>query len=61
MYYNLIVIDLTKQTGLKNPDLKQQINFIGKPEEDNGATKFFVIEKSEERTFNFSQNFVSII
>ena len=61
MYYNLIVIDLTKQTGLKNPDLKQQINFIGKPEEDNGATTFFLIEKSEERTFNFSQNFVSII
>ena len=61
MYYNLIVIDLTKQTGLKNPDLKQQINFIGKLEEDNGETTFFIIEKSEETTFNFSQNFVSII
>ena len=61
MHYNLIVIDLTKQTGLKNPDLKQQINFIGKLEEDNGETTFFIIEKSEETTFNFSQNFVSII
>ena len=61
MYYNLIVIDLTKPAGLKNPDLKQQINFIGKLEEDNGETTFFIIEKSEETTFNFSQNFVSII
>ena len=61
IYYNLIVIDLTKQTGLKNPDLKGQINFIGKIEEDNGATTFFIIEKLEETTFNFSQNFVSII
>ena len=55
------MIDLTKQTRLKNPDLKGQINFIGKIEEGNGATTFFIIEKSEETTFNFSQNFVSII
>ena len=52
-HYKLIVIDLSKQTELGNPDLKQQINFIGKLEEDNGATMFFIIEKSEVTTYNF--------
>ena len=55
----LIGIDLSKQTKLKDP---QQISFIGKLEnQDHGATMFFIIEKSEETTFNFSQNFVTII
>ena len=56
--YKLIAIDLSKQTKLK--DL-QQINFIGKLDEANGATMFFMIEKSEETTFNFLQNSVTII
>ena len=56
--YKLITIDLSKQTKLKDP---QQINFIGKLEKDDGATMFFIIEKSEETTFNFSQNSVTII
>ena len=56
----LIVIDLSKQIELENPDLKQQINFIGKLEDDR-ATMFFIIEKSEETTFEFLQNSVSII
>ena len=52
--YKLIAIDLSKQTKLKDP---QQINFIGKLENQNhGATIFFIIKKSEETTFNFSQN-----
>ena len=46
--YKLIAIDLSKQIELENPNLQQQINFIGKFEEDNGATMFFIIEKSEE-------------
>ena len=29
-YYKLIATDLSKQIELENPDLKQQINFIGK-------------------------------
>ena len=58
--YKLIAIDLSKQTELENPDLKQQINFIDKLEEDE-ATIFFVIKKSEETTFEFLQNAVSII
>ena len=57
--YRLIAIDLSKQTKIKDP---QQINFIGKLENQNhGATMFFIIEKSEETTFNFSQNPVTII
>ena len=57
-HYRLIAIDLSKQTKLKDP---QQINFIGKLDKDNGATMFFIIEKSEETTFNFSQNSATII
>ena len=48
-------------TEVEEPDLKQQINFIGKLEDDNDATMFFIIEKSEKSTFSFSQNSVSII
>ena len=55
-YYKLIAIDLSKQIELENPDLKQQINFIGRLERERGATMFFIIEKSEETTFEFSQN-----
>ena len=53
----LTAIDLSKQVELENLDLKQEINFISKPEDD-GATMFFIIEKSEEITFDFSQNSV---
>ena len=44
-YCKLIAIDLSKQIGLENPDLKQQISFTGKLEDDE-ATIFFIIEKS---------------
>ena len=57
--YRLIAIDLSKQTKLKDP---QEITFIGKLEgQTNGATMFFVIEKSEETTFEFLQNSVNIL
>ena len=56
--YKLIAIDLSKQTKLKDP---QQISFIGKLLNTRGATRFFIIGKSEEATFNFSQNAVTII
>ena len=55
--YKLIATDLSKQTRFKDP---QQINFIGKLSKNTGATMFFIIEKSEETTFNFSQNSKSI-
>ena len=57
-YYRLIAIDLSKQTKLKDP---LQIDFIGKLEgQNNGATIFFITEKSEKTTFEFLQNSVSI-
>ena len=55
----LIAIDSRKQTKINDP---QQINFIGKIEnESNGVTIFFIIEKIEETTFEFSQHFVNIL
>ena len=57
-HHRLIAIDLSKQTKLKDP---QQINFIGKLLRNTGATMFFIIERSEETTFNFSQNYVTIV
>ena len=57
--YRLIAIDLSKQTKLKD---QQQINFIGKLEnQDHRAAIFFIIGKLEETTFNFSQHSVTII
>ena len=51
-HYRLIAIDLSKQIELENLDLKQQINFIGRLEENN-ATMFVIIEKIEKTTFDF--------
>ena len=55
---NWLQIDLSKQTKFKDP---QQIHFIGKLLGNTGATMFFIIEKPEETTFNFSQNSVLIV
>ena len=59
-HYKLVAIDLSKQIELENPHLKQQINFIGRLEENN-ATMLFIIEKKEETTFDFSQNSVVVV
>ena len=59
-HYQLIPINLSKQIQLENHDLKQQINFIGSLEENN-ATMFFITEKKEEMTFDFSQNSVVVV
>ena len=56
--YRLIAIDLSKQTKLKD---RQQISFIGRLINRRGAIMFFIIENSEETTFSFSQNSVTII
>ena len=47
-HYKLIAIDLSKQIELENPDLKQQINFIGRYARNEGVTMFSITEKSEE-------------
>ena len=49
--YRLITFNLSQHTKLKLP---QEINFISRFEgQTHGATMFFVIEKSEESTFEF--------
>ena len=57
-HYKLIAIDLSNQIKLKDPP---QINFIGKILKNTGATMFFILERSEKTTFNFSQNSVTIV
>ena len=59
--YTLIAIDLSKLIELENPDLKQQINFIGRLERNEGATMFFIIAKSEETTFECKQNAATVV
>ena len=48
-HYKLIAIDLSKQIELENTYLKQQINFVGRLEED--ATMFYIIEKKRRNHF----------
>ena len=60
-HYKLIAIDLSKEIELENADLKQQINLIGRLGRDEGATMFFIIEKSEETTLEFSQNAATVV
>ena len=43
---------MNKQIELESPDLKQQIDFIGRLDKDN-VTKSFIIAKLEEKTFEF--------
>ena len=50
-YYKLIGIDLSRQT---NTSIPQQISFIRKLEEDDGATMFFITEKWQKTILNFS-------
>ena len=60
-HYKLIAKDLSWKIELENPDLRQQINFIGGLGRDGGVTMFFIIEKSEETTFEFSQNAETVV
>ena len=60
-HYKLIAIDLSKQTELENPYLTQQINSIGRLKRNEGGTMFFIIEKSGEITFEFSQNAATVV
>ena len=51
---------MNKQIELEDPDLKQQIILIGRLNKDDAAV-FFIIEKSERTTFEFSQNSVTVV
>ena len=55
-----MAIDLSKQTELENEDIKQEINFTGNLERDDGAVMFFIIRKSEETFIEFLQSYASI-
>ena len=50
-YYKINRIDLSRQT---NTNIPQQINFLGKLEEDDGATMFFIAEKQQKTILKFS-------
>ena len=53
-------MDLSKQRELEeDKGVRQQISFIGKLEEE--ATMFFVIEKKEKTTIDFSQNSANVL
>ena len=56
--YRLIATDLSKQTKLEYP---KQISLIGNISRRSGVTMFFIIEKLEKTTFNFSQSSLTII
>ena len=60
-HYKLIAIDLSQQIGLENPDLKQQLNFIGRLEREQAVTMFFIIERGEQTSVDFSQNSVTVV
>ena len=60
-HYKLIAIDLSKEIELRNPDLKQHINLIKSFTRNEGATIFFIIEKSEETTSEFLQNAATVV
>ena len=60
-HYKLIAIDLSKQIELENSDLKQQFNFIERLTRNEGAAMFFIIEKSEETSFEFSQDAMTVV
>ena len=52
-YYKLIGIDFSRQTNVSIP---QQINFVEKLEEDDGAAMFFIAEKQPKTSLNFFLN-----
>ena len=60
-HYKLIAIDLRKQIELENFDMEQKINFIERLKRDEGVTMSFINEKSEETTYEFSQNAATVV
>ena len=50
-YYKVIGIDLSRQT---NTSIPQYINFVGKLEEVDSTTMFFLAKKHQKTNLNFS-------
>ena len=48
-YYKRIGIDWSRQT---NTSIPQEINFVGKLEEDDGATMFLIAKKEQKIILN---------
>ena len=57
-YYKLLDIDLSRQT---NTTIPQQINVLGKLEEDDGVTVFFITEKQQKTIINISLGSLNVI
>ena len=55
--YKRIIKDLSKQVELEVADKMQQISSIGILERNEGAAMFFIIEKTEETTFNLKVSY----
>ena len=54
--YKLTAIDLSRQQALDaDPRAIQQINFTANLDREGNTTMFFIIEKSKETVFEFSQ------
>ena len=51
MVQDIVGIDLSWQT---NTSIPRQINFVGKFDEDVGATMFFIAKKQQKNILNFS-------
>ena len=61
-YYKMIAIDLSKQQALDaGSEAIQQINFTGNLDPAEGATIFFIIEKTKETVLDFSQGNVKVL
>ena len=61
-YYNLTAIDLIKQQKLDtDPKAIWQINFTGNLDREEGATRFFIIEKAKEAVLDFSKRTVKVL
>ena len=56
-YWRLSGVDLSRQT---NTSIPQEIDFVGKLEEDDNATMFFIAEKQHKTILNFSLDFLIV-
>ena len=52
-HYRLIATALSKQIELENPNLKQQVNFIGRLTRNEGATIFLSLKSQKKQRLNF--------